>query len=159
LEAPFGGYLSCNPNFSVSNVYASCVFFAKKLLNIDAFVVTPVHLYNWLISHGGVELTANDYKLIEVNAMGSFGGGNKQAKQASEQARQQLAEQKRVNNVEIGRIGAETDKLTRERIAAEQEAAKIKEENERRKKMIATRSGGRSSLITNLGGEQGDTLG
>jgi cell division protein FtsB len=91
--------------------------------------------------------------------MGSFGGGNKGAAQANSQAQKQLNEQKRLNDVQIGNLNAETAKLAQQRQAAEAEAARIADENQRKKDLIAKRNGGRTSLIATSELGLADTLG
>jgi hypothetical protein len=143
----------------IANIYPSCVGFARHVLGVSRFILTPKGFYQWLVTNNGHVYDQTDYDRIWSIAVGSFGGGNKAAKQANEQAEKQLREQRRVNNVQIANLNAETDKLKKQRMEAEAEAARIADENERKKKTISARNAGRTSLITTSELGVGDTLG
>lgn len=148
-----------NPGHDVSNCYSSCVMFCKRLLGIRGWIWTPQQLYRWLLVNDGHLYRQADFDRIRITVMGSFGGGNKGAAQANSQAKKQLAEQRRVNDVQIANLNAETAKLAKQRADAEAEATRLKDENERKKKLISARSGGRSSLIGTSEMGVSDTLG
>jgi hypothetical protein len=148
-----------NPKGDVSNCYSSCVMFAKRLIGITGWIGSPQQFYRWLLTNGGHEYTQADLDNIREITMGSFGGGNKGAAQANSQAQKQLNEQKRLNDVQIGNLNAETAKLAQQRQAAEAEAARIADENQRKKDLIAKRNGGRTSLIATSELGLADTLG
>jgi hypothetical protein len=149
-------------NNSLFAPYVSCVAFAKQLIGLQNWVIsTPQQFFDWLLKQPHTVLF--DMALLsDIEGgfiMGSFGGGNKGAGQASALAKKQLKQQAQVNAAEIARLNAETTNLSNERAKAEAEANRIKDENQRKKDLITRRNAGRSSLIATSELGVSDSLG